>query len=294
MDLSDILAGENTHLKTKEAEALEVLGAHSVPAMKTLDGLKREFGHVVPSRELVMFVSPAEGELYKDGKRKATRILFDAYAEVAIRQTRDPEAFIELLGAIQERVAATMTFPGPEPTQEEVTLIDKYEAELCRLAWVKTAWERATPSAFQIFWRKLRALLPGGVPGGRSIRQPIVAEKTAAVISVKPDGPRQSANAEPAKKTFPAQPVPAKNAVKTANRAIGQAGVTARALWLKDRLLERGWGNSDPSSYGGPDRKTIEKILRGEAVRNDVLEKLAESLSSGKHAKVKVLDIPRE
>lgn len=65
-----------------------------------------------------------------------------------------------------------------------------------------------------------------------------------------------------------------------------------RALWLHERLLERGWSTSDPYSHRGPDRKTVEKILRGEKVRNDVLEKLAEALSK-KHGKVKVLDIPQ-
>ena len=99
MDLSDILAGENAHLKTKAAEAWQIIGEHSVPAMKTHDGLKREFGHVLAGRELLgMLVSPAEAELYQDGKRKATRILFNAYAEVAARQIRDPEAFIAFLG----------------------------------------------------------------------------------------------------------------------------------------------------------------------------------------------------
>jgi hypothetical protein len=66
-----------------------------------------------------------------------------------------------------------------------------------------------------------------------------------------------------------------------------------RGSWLKERLLERGWSNSDPSKYGGPDRKTIEKILRGEAVRNDVLDKAASALSK-KHATVSVLDIPQD
>ena len=66
----------------------------------------------------------------------------------------------------------------------------------------------------------------------------------------------------------------------------------ARASWLRDRLLERGWGNSDPSEYDGPDRKTVQKLLRGEAVRNDVLQKLADALSQ-RHAKVNVLDIPQ-
>ncbi len=67
---------------------------------------------------------------------------------------------------------------------------------------------------------------------------------------------------------------------------------TNRALWLKDRMLERGWSNTDSSKYRGPDRKTIEKILRGEAVRNDILEKLADALSH-RYAKVSVLDIPQ-
>jgi hypothetical protein len=66
-----------------------------------------------------------------------------------------------------------------------------------------------------------------------------------------------------------------------------------RVLWLEERLIERGWSTSDPSRYSGPDRKTIEKILRGEAVRNDVLERLADSLSK-KHSKIDVLEIPRD
>jgi hypothetical protein len=64
-----------------------------------------------------------------------------------------------------------------------------------------------------------------------------------------------------------------------------------RASWLKDRMRERGWSNGDLAKFRGPDRKTIERIIRGEPVRNDVLEKLAEALTS-KHAKVSVLDIP--
>lgn len=228
MDLSDILAGDNAYVKTKEAEALEILGVHTVPAMKTLDGLKREFGHVVPSRELVMLVSPAEGELYKDGKRKATRILFDAYAEITIRQIRDPEAFIELLRAIQEKVVATMTFPCSAPAQAEVTLIDKYEAELCRLAWVKTAWERASistsnaamtlpkPSLIQIVLRRLRALLSSG----RSITQPSAAEKMSASRPATPGSSPHEARVELAESTVPAQPTTAAN---------GQTGTDRRA-----------------------------------------------------------------
>jgi len=66
-----------------------------------------------------------------------------------------------------------------------------------------------------------------------------------------------------------------------------------RASWLRVRMLERGWGNADASKFGGPDRKTIEKILRGESVRNDVLEKLADALAK-RHAKVSVVDVPQD
>lgn len=58
-------------------------------------------------------------------------------------------------------------------------------------------------------------------------------------------------------------------------------------------MLERGWGNADASMFGGPDRKTIEKIVRGESVRNDVLEKLADALAK-RHAKVSVVDVPQD
>ena len=67
-----------------------------------------------------------------------------------------------------------------------------------------------------------------------------------------------------------------------------------RASWLEARLLERGWCPSDPSKWNGPDRKTVEKILRGEPVRNDVLMKLAEALSTQKkHPEVSPLEIPQ-
>ena len=95
---------------------------------------------------------------------------------------------------------------------------------------------------------------------------------------------------------------PALNQAPTAEIAVagkGGSGATPipqfpnRVSWLKARLLERGWSNSDPSNHRGPDRKTIERILRGEAVRNDILKKLAEALST-KPPKVSVEDIPQD
>ena len=68
-----------------------------------------------------------------------------------------------------------------------------------------------------------------------------------------------------------------------------------RAIWLKSRLLDMGWSDSDPSQWGGPDRKTVLKILRGESVGNPVLKRLADALSKPRGSiPVKASDIPAE
>ena len=58
-----------------------------------------------------------------------------------------------------------------------------------------------------------------------------------------------------------------------------------RAAWLNRSLRDLGWSDADPAAWGGPDRKTIQKILRGKPVTNNVLKKLADALSkpSGAH-----------
>jgi hypothetical protein len=66
-----------------------------------------------------------------------------------------------------------------------------------------------------------------------------------------------------------------------------------RAAWLRDRLTERAWNRNDPLRFRGPDPKTVDKILRGEAVREDVLEKLATAFSQ-KGEIVNLLNIPRD
>lgn len=60
-----------------------------------------------------------------------------------------------------------------------------------------------------------------------------------------------------------------------------------RAAWLLEALAVLGWGDADPYAHGGPDRKTVKKILAGESVSNHVLKKLADAL------KIDVLTIPR-
>lgn len=66
-----------------------------------------------------------------------------------------------------------------------------------------------------------------------------------------------------------------------------------RAKWLDAQLVQRAWSKNDLAQYGGPDRKTVQKILDGEPVREDMLEKLADALSQ-KFGKVSVTEIPRD
>jgi hypothetical protein len=70
-----------------------------------------------------------------------------------------------------------------------------------------------------------------------------------------------------------------------------------RASWLAERLHERGWDTHELSRQRGPDHKTTQKILDGQDVREDVLEKVANALSKApawrKLPLVTLLDIPR-
>jgi hypothetical protein len=70
----------------------------------------------------------------------------------------------------------------------------------------------------------------------------------------------------------------------------------ARAAWLRERLRERSWNKHDVARQLGPDHKSVQKILNGYSVSEDVLEKLARALSKGGPSKivstVDVVDIP--
>lgn len=66
-----------------------------------------------------------------------------------------------------------------------------------------------------------------------------------------------------------------------------------RAVWLKEHLRDRGWNIHDLQRAGGPDRKTIQKILDGKFVREDGLEKVVNGLNhTPKGALVKMRDVP--
>jgi hypothetical protein len=75
------------------------------------------------------------------------------------------------------------------------------------------------------------------------------------------------------------------------------APAPTRADWLSDRLRERKWNKHDVRRHNGPDHKTVQKILDGFPVREEILGKLAQALSmvsaANKLPPVKPLDIPR-
>lgn len=66
-----------------------------------------------------------------------------------------------------------------------------------------------------------------------------------------------------------------------------------RAAWLKQRLRERSWNKNDVRRFGGPDRRTVQRVLDGLRIREDRLEELAQALSK-KAGTVKPLDIPSD
>jgi hypothetical protein len=85
---------------------------------------------------------------------------------------------------------------------------------------------------------------------------------------------------------------------KDAGRATPTPRFPKHACWLADRLRERSWNKHDLPRRGGPDNKTVQKILNGQKVREDVLDKVATALSKAPPSKrlptVTPLDIPRD
>jgi hypothetical protein len=68
-----------------------------------------------------------------------------------------------------------------------------------------------------------------------------------------------------------------------------------RARWLRDRLLERNWSSNQPSLFGGPDHKTIKRILHGLSVQDGTLDKLITALNKvGKWDKIRPEHVPSD
>jgi hypothetical protein len=157
--------------------------------------------------------------------------------------------------------------------------------EEVRTQWCATVWEEAR-SEWKEHDLELIALADSQADNEPAAVEAVKAEQTDTQESGRSESSVDN--------TLPVlSGVDSRTAADGRGNMSGQPSFPNRATWLKNRLLERGWGNSHPSQYRGPDRKTVEKILRGEGVRNDVLEKLADALSR-KRDKVTVLSIPQD
>jgi len=70
-----------------------------------------------------------------------------------------------------------------------------------------------------------------------------------------------------------------RGAEASGNRVSAEPEFPKRALSVKEELRKRFWDKNDVMRMGGPDRKTVQKILDGRSVRPEVLEKLVRALS---------------
>ena len=76
-------------------------------------------------------------------------------------------------------------------------------------------------------------------------------------------------------------------------KVLASPAYSTRAKWLQDRLRERAWDRNHPRGFGGPDRKTVQRMLDGLAVSPDSLRKLVIALNKNKIGKrIELLDIP--
>ena len=69
-----------------------------------------------------------------------------------------------------------------------------------------------------------------------------------------------------------------------------------RAAWMAVQLKERGWDKNSLYPCGGPDRKTVQKILDGKYVRAEVFRRVVDALNHQKKNGVPLglLDIPSD
>jgi hypothetical protein len=78
------------------------------------------------------------------------------------------------------------------------------------------------------------------------------------------------------------------------------AGLTHRASWTRARLRERAfhgrpWDHNTPQGFGGPDRKTMKRILAGLPVHEGTIEKLLTALNKKEVGRpIELSDVPSD
>jgi len=135
MDLSEIFEG--AYVKALRAEALHII--HKA-MRRGSDEYTNDFG----------FVSDVARVEYNEGKRLATRVLFDGYAKAALDRRPEAKVFVAFLPKISEQVDRDLqrTYDGvrSEYRDKQISRIDFHEAESCRLEWEQEAWRQEKPT----------------------------------------------------------------------------------------------------------------------------------------------------
>jgi hypothetical protein len=155
VDLEEILALDNEHVRAKEAEVLAALRESIGPARQQLEYASRALGGSFPPELLTEFIGNESREAVRDAIKVCTCCLFDVYAHAVFGFVLDPEPFIALLTPIGERVRL------------KLGVIDKDEVEVRKLKWEGVAWQRGKPTGLRRVLKWLLAFLdkPGQKAG---------------------------------------------------------------------------------------------------------------------------------
>jgi hypothetical protein len=227
VDLEEILGRNNAHIRAKEAEARGVLAEWAGPVGERVDRLKRQFGVFLHIQEKSRLITPTEEANYRMGKTHSTRLLFDAYAEMAFDLVLEPVAFIALLGPIRARVRTTLT------------VIDEHEASLRGLDWERRAWQRPQPAAnpgASVFTHELAITIRRVWSRVKALCSPNPV-LTAAVNSVHPSD--HPADVKRLQAEAVSEPLTSTGAVSTTRMAVvlNGSGVGDRSAMVEDFLL---------------------------------------------------------
>ncbi len=260
MDLSEIF--NDPRAKTKLAEAERCIHIARQSAVRDWEAYDRH-------------ITPPAGDEYDRGRRDATRLLFDGYAELVFEREPDTQTFVEFLPKIQQRVGVDLQveYDGEDPAHKgkRIARIDLQEAELCRLELVEAAWK----SHASLVQRIRRYFRRGGVhrqrPGSGAV----------SIVTNSPERNGEQACAaetvsepEPAAVQSPVAPV---NHVDLLESVLEKRKDTTKKRWFEDQGFGGSTGLDWQKRYreGGPKRATdkggrdeeIEAAIEKEAVK---------------------------
>jgi hypothetical protein len=265
MEFSDLPQSAQDRIAAAEIEAESIFKRSKIPAKVARIRAKNPL---------------AKPESWRDGsiqeQKRFEQSLFDAAALDSLHQGRI-QAARHIFGAVAEEYIIA----GNLDIKQFDAKLESIGAWVCKRFRVKRAWVDIVIQG----WRAARRKRPAAPEAGGSPRETIGGFGTP--IDTAPNVADHDGAAS-------IQPV----TVTGKNGKTPAPQFPHRASWLKDRLQERSWNKNDLSRHGGPDRKTVQKILNGQKIREEGHEKVATALSkapaSKKLPQVALLDIPQD